>query len=231
MKLLVDTHGKILERFGMTIKSCNIISSKLSILKILREHWNTLYNNRQSEKGISKKDVFTFFIIPFIIALILIILNKNLEKDPNIALLTSLSIVTPLMLSLLILIYEMGQKIVDKKYDYKKNKSTDPEVIGENQNKIQNLNNDLKHIHEVRANISFTILISMLTIFLLIINTLFIDIKWLIFLSVYNFSINIDCYLLLYLLSFLIFYFLGILALTILMVLKRINFLFETRLR
>lgn len=167
------------------------ISSKVDVRKIVSEHYNTLYNYRKGDKKKDKKDIFTFFGIPFIISVILVFLSKgSLESSITDSILISLSIFTPILFSLLVAIYSINRERLKKKKVY-------------------------KVIKEFKANVSFTIIISLITIF---------------FTVIYSMNIWGDYYYL-SVLSFIIIFLVGIIGLTLLQILKRWNYLLDETLR
>lgn len=161
--------------------------SKINPTSIIKQHFNTLYDNR--DEKISIWDIVFFFILPLIGSFILVLFEKELGTSSD-SLLVSLSIFTPLLLSLLVLIYEMGQKASDKFHS--------GTFYGDYHDQI----NKLK---EITANISFSILLSIISIIVLVI---------------YSLDLSKDiCYI--SVLNGLIYYFVGVFCLTLLMILKR----------
>ena len=75
---------------------------------IVKDHFATLVVD--NENKISKGDVFLFFILPAMIALVLLSINFNLNNDTISLLVTSLSIFAALLFSLLLLIYDIWWK-------------------------------------------------------------------------------------------------------------------------
>ncbi|AIS31116.1 hypothetical protein MB9_2103 [Methanobacterium formicicum] len=164
---------------------------------IIKQHIDTLYDNRDDK--ISKWDILFFFIFPLILAVGLIYFNKELKSSAD-SLLVSLSIFTPLLLSLLVLIYDMGQKAVDKEQK--------SQFYG-------NYDSYMVKLREITANISFSILISIIVIVFLVVYSLNLGDNW-------------------YWKSFLngaIYYFVSVFCLTLLMILKRTHKLISDSLK
>lgn len=160
---------------------------------IIKQHIDTLHDGRDG--NLSLGDIVFFFGLPLAIAVIFIIFNIKLNTNAMNSLLVSLSIFTPLLLSLLVLIYDMGQKAVDKFYK---------------QSFIGNFERHMSKLKQINANISFSILISITAIIFLIILSLnqWDDTIW-----IYNSLILI--------LNGFIYFCLGVFSLTLLMILKR----------
>ena len=161
-----------------------VISSKIDVTKIIVDHYHTLYNNKSGKK---RKDLFTFFGIPIIVSAILIfLLNGKLNTDISNSLLMFLSIFTPILFSLLVAIYSINRKRLTKRKTH-------------------------QIVKEFKSNISFLIIISLVSIFLLVIYSM-------------KLSEN-DLYL--QILTFIIIFLFGVIGLTLLQVLKRWNVLLD----
>lgn len=83
---------------------------KLDTLPIIRDHIHTLVNHKTGE--ILKKDLVTFFGLPFLIALALSLFINSGLMDTAVAnvLITSLSVFSALLFNLLLLIYDIVRK-------------------------------------------------------------------------------------------------------------------------
>lgn len=154
--------------------------NKINVMEIVEKHLSTLKNQRTNK--IHLPDVVLFILLPFLLSLILVCFSNLLNKDIANILVTAFSIFAGLLLNLLLIVFDL----VDKQ--------------GNNNKNIRNA------LEELYFNISFCILISILSIFLLL--ALFINIKYVWYLN---------------LLSFLVYYFLFVFIFTLLMVLKRIH--------
>ncbi len=154
---------------------------KINIKDIFKSHYKLL----------SKTDLCLFFGIPFLISCLFLYFNINLSSNSCSTLLAILSIAIPLLLNLLILLYNMIQNVyTDSGFD-----DADKEL-------------KLESIKETSFNISFAILISFITL---------IIIGILLFITIPNLFLGMF--------SFVVFWLLGIVLLTLLMILKRIFYL------
>lgn len=161
--------------------------TKINPTNIIKQHFDTLYDNRNEK--ISLGDIIFFFILPLIVSFILVLFKKELGSSAD-SLLVSLSIFTPLLLSLLVLIYEMGQKASDKFH---------------NETFYGDYYDHINKLKEITANISFSILLSIISIIVLVL---------------YSLNLSTDIYYI-SVLNGAIYYFVGVFCLTLLMILKR----------
>lgn len=91
---------------------------RVNIIPIITNHFNTLYNYNlfynENRRVITKQDKFLFILFPILVSTILLFgFNLRFDKDKISLLVTSLSIFTGLMLSLLVLIFDIGRKEKD----------------------------------------------------------------------------------------------------------------------
>ena len=156
---------------------------KINVAKIVRDHVATL-KSFETDKYRSS-DFILFFFFPLLLSGILVYFKFILGKDFINILATSLSIFAALLLNLLLLIYDILRKSDKTDINYKL-KAT--------------------FLKEIYANISFCILISILTIVFLIIASL--DIK------------ELES-----ILAFVIYSLVFVFVLTLFMVLKRVHIL------
>lgn len=176
------------------------MSLKINVLPIIRDHLNTLYDNRDHRKGL---DIVLFTVPPFIIAIGLSYLKPVISGNLLIIISTVFTIFTALLLSLLLLIFDMSGKIMhtgsNKNTEYSKNKA---------------------HILlvETKTNISFMILTSIASLFVILLLAIITE-------SDIQNSAIID--LSKPALSFCSYLLLGIFGYTILMVLKRVYALLD----
>lgn len=169
------------------------MSSKINPISIIEQHINTFYDNSTNNR--SKWDIFFFFILPLIISLLLVLYFKLfLEKETANSVILCLSIFTPLLFNLILMIHDMTQKEMDR--------HENPYYVGD-------FALNMRRLEEMNSNVSFCILISLMTILLLLIYTIAVD----------------DIIVIKMVFNVLIFYFAGLTLLTLLMVLNRINFL------
>jgi len=174
--------------------------TKINVSKIIKDHISTLkiYESRtdaEYDKGnYNLDDIFLFFIFPLLISGILIYLNLMLVKDLLNVLITALAIFAALLFNLLLLIYDIMPKVKASKDQLKK-----------------------KYIKQIYSNISFCILIAIVTVILLIV--IYIDGN--IDHNTYNTNTEYIIYILTFIVYSLLFHFLF----TLLMVLKRVHIL------
>lgn len=175
--------------------------NKISILNIIKDHINTLKNNRTGK--LSYLDIILFFLLPCVVSSLLIYTGISLNDALANALITSLSIFSALLFNLLLLVYDIS----DKKLNLPE---TNDEFEKIQRSKIRNL------LQEIYINISFSILVSITTVTTLLIY--FVKISNCIF-----FSINICSFQ--WLLALVIYYLIIQFALNLIMILKRIYIL------
>jgi len=120
--------------------------SKIDVFDIIRDHCKTLSN--YNTKRILWGDVVSLFFIPLILAVIFFYLNVVIIEGLRNLLVTSLSIFAALLFNLLLLIYDIVKKGSSK----------------------DTLKNDF--LEEIYKNISFTILLSIITVIFLVFATL-----------------------------------------------------------
>lgn len=163
------------------------MSSKINNLNIIRDHISTLYDKRN---GCIWFDIFRFFVLPAVLTFLLVFfINPIITQDLLGIIASVFAIFTALLLSLLLLLYNISQEIT-------KNKNTVA----------------YKLLIETKSNISFLILISIFSLFTILL------------LSVITYGIlpgDIKSVIEL-ILSAVSYYLMGIFILTILMVLKRV---------
>lgn len=166
---------------------------------IVKDHFATLVVD--NENKISKGDVFLFFILPAMIALVLLSINFNLNNDTISLLVTSLSIFAALLFSLLLLIYDIWWKT-------------------NGCGTVENRDLRIKYLNQIYKNISFEILISVANVIVLILLSVVVtnDIE-----GFHWHSLN-----LIIIVEFLSYYLFGIFILTLLMILKRVHALIST---
>lgn len=115
------------------------MNSKLNVINIIRGHLKTFSND---EDRALKRDLLSFFIIPFIISVFASLFLEPVEHETTSLLVNFASIFTALLLSVLVLIYDQEVKLKNK------NESTVTDILK------QKL---LKHLY---FNISFSIIAS-----------------------------------------------------------------------
>lgn len=204
--------------------------NKINILSIITDHISTLKNYRTGKY--KKIDFMIFFILPIIIAIILAVLHPLLtEQTPN-ALLISLSVFTALMLNLLMLIYNLLSGIDEKDNNNDIETETDKKSL------------KIRFIKEIYYNIAFCILVSIITIFLLIIISLNIigedQIKQLVIYVdtlhksmpfIFNVTSLESVKYIREMLTFSVYYLLFVFVFTLFMILKRVHILFSKEIK
>lgn len=177
------------------------MSSKINIWSIVAGHINTL--NDASSGKVSLVDYFTFYGIPLAIAFLLSFLGIKVTSDANSLLVNFGAIFTALLLSVLVLVYDQGEKLRDVNSESKKH------------------NIELKKnlLEQLYFNICYAIVASVVLVFFCLVYT-FLPSDAL-EISISKLKIYID--LKLYLFSPLILMVVMNLLLTILMVVKRMH--------
>ncbi|WP_394571079.1 hypothetical protein [Citrobacter amalonaticus] len=104
------------------------MSSKINICEVLIGHFRTLRD--ADTKKISMWDIFTFIILPFIIAASFSFFGSSITKDLISLLVNFSAILTALLLSVLVLVYDQESKIrqrkdIDTFYESKKSLLTE----------------------------------------------------------------------------------------------------------
>lgn len=130
------------------------MSAKINVCVIIKDHFDTLRDDRDNK--LSMLDIFTLFGIPIIIV-IAVMMNKYIINKEFVSLVVNFaSIVTSLLISVLVLIYDQYSK-VDVDSD-----------ASENDIKVKKR----ELLEQLFSNVSFTILMGIITvIFCLILNT------------------------------------------------------------
>lgn len=159
--------------------------SKINVWKIIVDHISTL--NDHKTKKILRSDILLFFVYPIVAAGLILWLCDSMRPSLVSVLSTSLSIFAALLFNLLLLVYSAIRK--DEQLNSKSRK---------------------EFLKEIYVNISFCILISVISIVLILVYSQIPNNQ----IAQYTFS-------------FLIYYFVIVFVLTLLMVLKRIHVLFS----
>jgi hypothetical protein len=169
------------------------IFDKLNVSHIIRAHINTLWDYEKDT--LSKGDIFVFFGLPALAAALILYLFKTpVDRATSNILITSLSIFSALLLNLLMLIYDLVRK----------EEETEPDPGTENR--------AVKLLQEIFTNISYSIVVSVFCVAILLIA--YLEIRSGIFLQIFS----------------LVVYFLVIqFLLTLFMVLKRVHILLSLR--
>lgn len=165
------------------------MSLKINIIPIIRDHIDTLYHAHTKSKTI---DLSLFFGIPLIIAIFSFMFTPIIEGDLLSIISTVFTIFTALLLSLLLLLFDMSGKV--------KNCST---------------KKAFELLVETKANISFLIVSSIICLFVIIALAIVSQSSICVICGISIITIK-------QILSFVSYYLLGIFCYTILIVLKRI---------
>jgi len=165
--------------------------SKLNVSSIITDHFATFKNFKTGKRKIG--DYFVFLILPFVISIFFICFNILLTKELSNILITALSIFAALLFNLLLLTYDIINKNSHVNF-------TDTTLKQKKQ---------LKHkfLKEIYANISFSILISIISVILLLGNYF------------------LPCGLIYLLFNFFSYFFIILFLLTLFLILKRIHIL------
>lgn len=175
---------------------------RITPIYIIRAHLDTIRSKKT--KKLYKSDVFLLFGIPLLIGIFFIGINFLIEEKMASTLLTILSISVPLLFSLLVLIYDMGQNIQSKQH-------------------LLNKEDKLIVTSSTSDNVSFMVFWSIIIVIVLGIYLL-IGYTFDIFTTenFHNFQLVIQIF------SLIIYWLLGVFILTSLMVLKRTQILISS---
>jgi len=161
IKILLETNSNITNSFTKYISGETLLvlfaftlylfflrrNTKVNILDIILRHIQTLRD--YSSDKVSKKDIFTFFILPAIVAITLALKGYITNNGIGIVI-TVFSIFAGLLFNLLILIMDIGRRVrkqgKEENVDAKKQKLTE------------------SLISETYSNVAFSILISLTVI-------------------------------------------------------------------
>jgi hypothetical protein len=158
--------------------------SKIDVRRIVRDHLATLKDDATGKRMIS--DYLLFFGVPVLVALSLVLtVDLSLNKEAVALLVTSLSIFAALLFNLLLLIYDVVRKIGRESEELK-----------------------AEFLSQVYSNISFAILVSILSIIVLLVAYFDLDGSW--------FALST---------SFVVYYLVTVFIFTLFMILKRVHIL------
>lgn len=121
---------------------------RINIIKIIKDHLGTLRGLNQTSKRVHWKDLFLFFILPFVIAFLLVWKGYSFEEELG-NLIAAISIFGGFLFNLLAIIYSQMESI-------KKDATTENDKV----KKI--------FINEIHINISFCIVLSILIVITLL---------------------------------------------------------------
>lgn len=177
------------------------MSSKINIWSIVNGHIVTLKDS--SNGKVSLSDYVTFYGVPIAIAVLFSAFGIKVTESANSLLVNFGAIFTALLLSVLVLVYDQGEKLRDfndETKDYK----------------IRLKKNLLKQLY---FNICYAIVVAVILVFLCLVYTFLPDKKCLVFVGEFYFYFDVK----LYFASPLILVSVLNLLLTILMVVKRMH--------
>ncbi|PFG10681.1 hypothetical protein [Marinobacter sp. LV10MA510-1] len=177
------------------------MSSKINIWSIVTGHITTL--NDASSGRVSVIDYFTFYGIPLALAFFLSFLGIKVTGDANSLLVNFGAIFTALLLSVLVLVYDQGEKLRD--------------VSGEKSK--HNIELKKKLLEQLYFNICYAIVVSVILVFFCLVYTFLPDDVFSVSISKLTFNADLK----LYLVSPVILMVVMNLLLTILMVVKRMH--------
>lgn len=132
------------------------MSNKINILCIIKAHFNTLKDIGGNK--ISKSDFVTFVIIPIFLSFFSAYHNFNLNKDLDSLLVNFGAIFTALLLSVIVLIYDQENRIIEKA----RNNHDSVGIVTKNK---------LLLLKELYHNISYAILCSLVLVILTFIHS------------------------------------------------------------
>lgn len=183
------------------------MSSKINVIDIIKGHVSALKNSGSNE--LSKLDLFTFFGVPVIFALIGMTFGYNLSSDVIDIFVNFGSIFTALLLSVLVLIYDQENKLDDKK-------SSSKNVPFYDEKKII--------LNDLYFSICYCVVASMALVFVSTLDSIFVYCHEI---NVNDFSLEID--LNSYLFTPICIFLAVNIILTILMIVKRMHMLLTTQ--
>lgn len=177
------------------------MSSKINIWSIISGHIKTLSD--ASTGKVSILDYFTFYITPLTVAVLFSFFGIKVTSDANSLLVNFGAIFTALLLSVLVLVYDQGEKLRD--------------VVGVSRQHNIDLKRNL--LEQLYFNICYAIVTSVALVFLCLVYTFLSDKVCLFSIGPLNLSVDFK----LHLVSPLILMVVMNLLLTILMVVKRMH--------
>lgn len=130
------------------------MTSKINISCILKDHFQTLKNERT--KSFDALDISVFFGLPIAIGSVSFFLKAQMDDNSVTTLISAASIFSGLLINVLVLIYSLNEKSIQN-----------PEGNDHSENDNHDVNKktlEKELLKEIFANISFSILISMMLI-------------------------------------------------------------------
>jgi O-antigen/teichoic acid export membrane protein len=159
---------------------------RINVGRIVKDHLATLRNDVTGER--MRSDYFVFFGLPLLVAFFLVfVLNLSLDQGAVGILVTSLSVFAALLFNLLLLIYDVVRKIERRRQGLKE-----------------------RFLSQIYSNISFAILVSIVSIIVLLVAYFDLDGSWFAPAA-----------------SFFVYYLVTLFVLTLFMILKRVHILLK----
>lgn len=154
---------------------------RLSLRSILSDYLNTFYNYahfaQTGDRKPLKSDYITFIVLPLLVALVIVICGTTIKVEYFDILVSALSIFVGLLFSLLVLIFELARKERYTLKDLKKRKQEEIEklsreneyspTVSDLRKEIENLDKKVLFLKEIFTQVSFSIIMSLITICLL----------------------------------------------------------------
>lgn len=151
---------------------------RLSLKSILKDYFNTFYNyahlTQTGNRKPLKSDYITFLILPLLVAFLIVICGTTIKVEYFDILVSALSIFVGLLFSLLVLIFELARKERDAVKDLKKQKREEIEklsreneyspIVSDLRKEIENLDRKVLFLKEIFTQVSFAIIMSLITI-------------------------------------------------------------------
>jgi hypothetical protein len=184
------------------------MSKKINVISILSGHVKTLRDATTNK--MAPIDLMVFFVLPLLASVGFAILNFNLKSDVTSILVNFGAIFTALLLSVLVLVYDQGEKL-QSQIDSGK---MDTHII---------LKKEL--LNQLYFNICYSIVVSIFLVFTCLAQSILSKESIKFSVSTVDFNFSIGTYLLTPVIVFLI----SNLLLTILMIVKRMHTLLESR--
>jgi len=180
------------------------MSSKINILAIVKSHFRTLTS--ASTGKVSLSDLFTFVYLPIFLSILIIIFGFKQTDSVSSLLVNFGAIFTALLLSVLVLVYDQGNKLADKS---KEEKNANNHML----NQIRVL------LEQLYDNICYSIVLSVSLVFLCLMESIIRGFYFKISIKGFNFDFYVGNYMILPIIIFITIN----LMLTILMIVKRLH--------
>ena len=150
----------------------------MSLKSILNGYFNTFYNYAHFEQTGDRKplksDYITFIILPLLFTILIVSFGTRIKVEYFDILVSALSIFVGLLFSLLVLIFELAKKERDVVKDLKKQKQEEIEklsreneystIVSDLRKEIKNLDRKVLFLKEIFSQVSFAIIMSLITI-------------------------------------------------------------------